>query len=194
MPASDPDDLANQILAVSIQVFGAAGTHQVTIDGVAREAGVPTEEVAARWPTTISLLTASIERLTDDLAAAATCEEVPTRGSELTAEQSALLDQVVGLVARALVDRTDPGQLQGRFPMIDQLIEQFVASGTDLRTARYRAFQLLVVEFGARLFSGTVLAACGLEDESPSQVRAEIDSLQDLVAIRAVHPAEPRPR
>jgi AcrR family transcriptional regulator len=189
MSDTESADLDERVLSAAIQVFASEPTSQVTLKRVALEAEVPAELVTQRWASTTELLAATIERLTDDLAAAAICDDVPTRGSELTDQQSDLLDQAVHLVARSLLDGIDPARLQGRFPMIDQLIEQFVAAGTDLRTARYRAFQLLVVEFGARLFSTTVQAACGLLDETPAQLRTEIDSLQDLVAIRAAHPA-----
>jgi AcrR family transcriptional regulator len=190
MSDSDPVDLDDRVLSAAIRVFASEATSRVTLKRVALEADVPSELVTERWSSTTELLGAAVERLTDDLAAAATCETVPTRGSELTDQQGALLDQAVQLVARALLDQIDPIQLKGRFPMLDQLIGQFVDDGADLRTARYRAFQLMVVEFGVRLFSSSLLVACGLQDESPAQVRSEIDSLEDLVAIRSAHPAD----
>jgi AcrR family transcriptional regulator len=181
--------LDRRVVEAAIKVFASEATGQVTLKRVALEAEVPAESVTDRWSSTTELLGAAIDRLADDLAAAAVCDEVPTRGGALTSRQSELLDQVVHLVVRAAIDGVHTPDLAGRFPMIDQLIDQYVDSGVDLRTARYRAYQLLVVEFGWRIFSSQLLTVCGLDDESPDQVRAEIDSLEDLVAIRAVHPA-----
>ncbi len=56
-----------------------------------------------------------------------------------------------------------------------------MAEGVDRRAARYQAFVVVLIEFGARLFVPRLLRACGLDDESPAQVRAELDHVQDLV-------------
>ncbi len=189
MRENDPAGTADRVVAAAIRVFASEATSHVTLKRIALEAGLPSEEVTSRWSSTAELLNAATERLTDELAAAGTCAQVPTRGGELSERQAELLDQAVQLLARARLDQIEPWLPEGRFPILNQLIDQFVADGADLRTARYRAFQLLVVEFGARLFAPSLLVAVGLHDETPAQVRAEIDSLQDLVAIRAVHPA-----
>ncbi len=190
MPDSDPADLDGRVLSAAIRVFASEATSRVTLKRVALEAGVPSEEVTDRWSSTTELLTAAVNRLTGDLAGSDAGADVATRGGDLTPEQDALLDQAVHLAARAVLDQIDPTQFQGQFPLSDSLIDHFVKQGADLRTARYRAFQLMVVEFGARLFSASLLVVCGLEEETPAQVRAEIDSLEDLVALRAVHPTD----
>jgi len=188
MSDNETVDLDRQVVAAAIKIFASEATGQVTLKRVALEAQLPAEWVTGRWSSTTELLGAAIDRLADDLADAAVCDEVPTRGGALTPRQSELLDQLVHLVVRSAIDNVQAPDLAGRFPMIDQLIDQYVEAGVDLRTARYRAYQLLVVEFGWRIFSSQLLTVCGLDDESPDQVRAEIDSLEDLVAIRAVHP------
>ena len=189
MTDTDPADLDDRVLSAAVRVFASEPTSRVTLKRVALEAGVPSEQVTDRWSSTTELLTAAVDRLTEDLAGAGR-GAVVTRGGQVTERQDALLDQAVHLSARALLDQVDPTHLRGRFPMSDNLIAHFVSQGADLRTARYQTFQLMVVEFGARLFASSLLVACGLQDESPAQVRAEIDSLQDLVALRALQPTD----
>ncbi len=189
MSDSDPTDLDDRVLSAAIRVFATEPTSRVTLKRVALEADVPAQQVTDRWSSTTELLTASVDRLTEELAGSAT-EAVPTRGGDLAPERHALLDQVVQLLARSLLDQIDPNHFRDRFPIAERLVDHFMAQGADLRTARYRTFQLMVVEFGVRLFSSSLLVACGLGHETPAQVRAEIDSLQDLVALRGVHPVD----
>lgn len=186
MPETDPADLDDRVLSAAIRVFASEPTSRVTLKRIALEAGVPSEQVTDRWSSTTELLTAAVDRLTEDLLGSGR-GVVLTQGGQLTERQEALLDQAVHLSARAVLDQVDPTHFQGRFPMSDSVIAHFVSQGDDLRTARYRAFQLMVVEFGARLFGSSLLVACGLQDESPAQVRAAIDSLQGLVALREEH-------
>ncbi len=185
MPDSEPEDVDDRVLSAAIRVFASEPTSQVTLKRVALEAGVPADQVISRWSSTTALLTGAVDRLTEDMTAAAG-GATSTRGGDLCERQDALLDQAVHLSARAVLDQIDPTEFKGQFPMSDTLVRHFERQGADLRTARYRAYQLMVIEFGYRLFSSSLLVACGLEDENPCQVRAEIDALQDLVSQRTV--------
>ncbi len=189
MPDTDPADIDDRVLCAAIRVFATEPTSRVTLKRVALEAGVPSDEVTDRWSSTTELLTAAVDRLTQDLTGAGRGAAL-TRGGQVTERQDELLDQTVHLSARAVLDQVDPTHLRGRFPMSDSLIDHFVSQGADQRSARYLTFQLMVVEFGARLFGSSLLVACGLQDESPAEVRATIDSLQDLVALQVVHPTD----
>ena len=104
---------------------------RVTLKRIALEADLPAEEVLKRWSSAGQLLAAAVGRLTEDLDDAGTCERVPVRGGELSERQSALLDQAVHLLrARARLDQIEPLGVDGRFPIVEQLIDQFVARGT----------------------------------------------------------------
>ena len=177
MPETDPADLDDRVLSASIRVFASEPTSRVTLKRIALEAGVRAEQVTDRWSSTTELLTAAVDRLTEDLLGSGRGVRA-TQGGQLTERQEALLDQAVHLSRALLCSTRSTPTLPGPVPHVRQRIAHFVSQGDDLRTARYRAFQLMVVEFGARLFGSSLPVACGLQDESPAQVRAAIDSLQ----------------
>ena len=103
------------MVSAATRVFATEATRQVTLKRVALEAHVPAQQVTDRWATTTELLTASVDRLTEELAGSAT-EPVPTRGGNLTAERDVLLDQVVQLLARLAARPDRPEPLPGPVP------------------------------------------------------------------------------
>jgi TetR/AcrR family transcriptional regulator, repressor for neighboring sulfatase len=172
---ADPRD---QIVAAAAKVFATEATRQVTLKRVALEARVPFELVSERWASPTDLLEAVFQKLTGEIQSDWADGFAPRHGGDLDADQSERLDALVNIVLRASLDGVALGQVHHRYPIVDRMIEHATARGLDPRTARYRIFELLVVEFGLRAFSPHLLNACGLHDESAEQVRSEISALE----------------
>ncbi len=171
-------DPREHIVAAATKVFTTEATRQVTLKRIALEARVRPETVTELWDSTADLLTAVFEQLTHDIASGWPDGRVPGHGGDLDDDQSEWADAIVNIVMRATIDGVDHTQITERHPIIDRLVEAAAATGVDYRTARYRVYQLLLLEFSYRAFSSHLLAACGLEREPGDCVRREVSALQ----------------
>jgi AcrR family transcriptional regulator len=69
------------------------------------------------------------------------------------------------VIARALLDGFDVGQLQQRFPNVEQLVAAARDQHDDEHAARVATADALALELGWRLFGPFLKAATGLDDE-----------------------------
>ncbi len=188
-PGTDAES-ADAILAAATRVFASEATRQVTLKRVALEARVPSHTVTDRWASTAELLGEVYRVLADGIARLYPPGHAPRHAGDLDAEQDALLESMVQIVARSSLDGFDLAQLVERFPNIERMIDQHMTEGLDQLTARHRVFQVLLLEFGYRLFSDLLLTACGLDDEPEGRARAEVNALELLIATLPPVPSE----
>jgi AcrR family transcriptional regulator len=188
-PGTDAQS-ADAILAAATRVFATEATRQVTLKRIALEARVPSDTVTARWATTAELLGEVFRALAEDLARRCPPDRVPRHAGELTGEQDALLDSMVQILVRSSLDGLDPTEVIERYPTIERLIDQHMNDGLDELTARYRVFQMMLLEGGYRLFADLLLVACGLADEPEGRARGEVNALELLISTLPPVPTE----
>ncbi|MBB5163142.1 TetR/AcrR family transcriptional regulator [Mycobacterium sp. AZCC_0083] len=82
------------------------------------------------------------------------------------------------VIARALLDGFDVGQLQHRFPNVEQLVAAARDHHGDEYTARVATADALALQLGWRLFGPFLRAATGLDDEGPRRVE---DAITDSI-------------
>jgi AcrR family transcriptional regulator len=182
------DATVERVLAAATRVLAIEGPARTTLKWVAREAGVSTEVVAARWPTVSDLLGSVL----DELAARIEGEAPILPAAEPPTIEPHLIDligQFTEIVARSLLDGFNPAELQSQFPMLDRLVKFGMDLGVDERTARYRVCQFYVLEWGWRLFGPHLLVACGLADEPADRPVAELRVVERSLAN--LPPVEP---
>jgi AcrR family transcriptional regulator len=182
-------DAQEHIVAAAANVFATEATRQVTLKRVALEARLPSAEVTERFDSTADLLSAVFASLSDELHAGFPDGEVPRHGGDLDEAQRQLLDAIVMISTRAVLDGFDPAQLRGTFPMLDRMAQQGVDDGHDERTARYRVFETLLLEFALRVFARPLADMCGLDDESDHCLQHEVSRLE--MALHGLPPVEP---
>ena len=188
-PGTDAES-ADAILPAATKVFATEATRQVTLKRVALEARVPSQAVTDRWASTSELLGEVYQVLADRIAQLCPPGHALRHAGDLDAEQDGLLESMVQIVVRASLDGIDLSQLIERFPNIERMIDQRLTEGLDETTARYRVFQVLVLEFGYRLFADMLLAACGLADEPEGRARSEVNALELLITTLPPVPSE----
>jgi AcrR family transcriptional regulator len=175
------DATIERVLAAATRVLAIEGPARTTLKWVAREAGVSTEVVAARWPTVSDLLGSVLDEL-----AARIEGEAPTfpadRPATIDPHLIDLIGQFTDIVARSLLDGFNPAELQSQFPMLDRLVKFGMDLGVDERTARYRVCQFYVLEWGWRLFGPHLLVACGLSDEPDGRPLDELRVVERSLA------------
>jgi AcrR family transcriptional regulator len=189
LPGTDAET-ADAILAAATKVFATEATRQITLKRVALEARVPSDTVTERWASTSDLLAEVYGVLADGIAQLCPPGRALRHAGDLDAEQDALLESMVQIVVRSSLDGFDLAQLVERFPNIERMIEQRTSEGLDEVTARHRVFQVLLLEFGYRVFADLLLAACGLADEPEGRARAEINALELRIATLPPVPSE----
>jgi AcrR family transcriptional regulator len=189
LPGTDAES-ADAIVAAATRVFATEATRQVTLKRVALEARVPSHVVTGRWTSTADLLGEVYGVLADGIARLSPPGHVLRHAGDLDAEQDALLESMVQIVVRSSLDGFDLTELVERFPNIERMIDQHMTEGLDELTARHRVFQVLLLEFGYRLFADLLLAACGLADEPAGKARDEVNALELLIATLPPVPSE----
>ena len=184
------DEVAERILAAAARVLAIEGPARTTLKWVAREAGVTTEDVAARWPTVSDLLGAVLDELSARIEVEAPNPKLPEEAPPaLDPHLIGLVAQFSEIVARSLLDGFNPAELQSQFPMLDRLVKFGMDLGVDERTARYRVCQFYVLEWGWRLFGPHLLVACGLTDEPDGRPLEELRVVERSLA--QLPPVEP---
>jgi hypothetical protein len=93
------------------------------------------------------------------------------------------------ITTRAVLDGIAPATLLPAFPVVDQMAQNGVEVGLDERTARYRVFETLLLEFALRFFARSLADVCGLADESDDCLRRELSQLEQ--ALRTLPPVAP---
>jgi hypothetical protein len=166
-----------RVLAGATAVLSAEGPTRATLKWIAREAGVEVSEVEAVGATVPALLGAVLDDLADRIEAG-----VPPDFGPIDERRDPTLDRHIDLYARvltrALLDGVNPARVQSRFPLVDRMVDQATAEGTDERTARYRVCQSYVLEWGWRLFGPHLSVACHLDQEPPGRPLEELRRVQ----------------
>ena len=162
-----------RVLAGATAVLSAEGPTRTTLKWIAREAGVEVSEVEAVGATVPELLGAALDDLADRIEARVPPDFGPiddTRDPGLGRD----IDLYARVLTRALLDGVNPARVQSRFPLVDRMVDQAAAEGTDERTARYRVCQSFVLEWGWRLFGPHLTVACQLDGEPPGRPLEEL--------------------
>ena len=169
-----------RIIDAATEVLAEEGPTRATIKWVAREARVDANVVSARWPTMSDLMATVLDDLAERIEVQARFRywDMPDLDEEADAEWTRLLALFSRLVGRSLLDGINPAELQDHYPLVERMVKGGVDLGLDERTARYRTFECYAIEWGWRLFGPHLTVACGLEDESPEDIRAELTRLQ----------------
>jgi AcrR family transcriptional regulator len=181
-------DAQEHIVAAAARVFATEATRQVTLKRVALEARLPAAAVTERFDSTADLLSNVFAHLSDELHARFPDGRVPRHGDDLDTVQRELLDAIVMISTRAVLDGYDPAQLRATFPMLDRMTQQGIDDGQDERTARYRVFETLLLEFALRVFARPLADMCGLDDETDRCLQHEVSRLE--VALHQLPPVE----
>ncbi len=185
-PAADAQE---HIVATAARVFASEATRHVTLKRVALEATVPPDTVTERFDTAADLLRSAYGALAAKIESGFAEGHVPRHGGELDEHQSAMFDDVVMITTRALLDGVTMSEMAAEFPMVESMTRQAIDAGTDERTARFRTFELLVLEFGYRFFARPLAEVCGLARETDECLRTELNQLQ--VTLRDLRPVAP---
>jgi TetR/AcrR family transcriptional regulator, repressor for neighboring sulfatase len=181
------DETVRRVLVAATDVLASEGPSRTTLKWVAREAGVPTEVVAAHWPHVADLLGDVLDDLADRIEAEA--PQLPGSGEDTDSALGDLIGLFARILARAILDGFETAVLQSRFPILERLLKYGADLGLDERTARYRVCQFLVLEWGWRLFGDHLAVACGLTDEPPGRGLDELRELErSLVTLPPVRP------
>jgi AcrR family transcriptional regulator len=187
---SGNDAVSDPLVSAATRVFATESTRQVTLKRVALEARVPPDAVSERWSSATDMLASVFQQLTAQIVEPWPPDHAPRRGGELTEDESELVDSIANIIVRASLDGVDVSSLSEHFPIIERMIDRLVRGGADPLTARYRVHQLLVIEFGFRIFAEHLRGMCGLADEPDDRARAEIDAIELLLSDLPTVPAE----
>jgi AcrR family transcriptional regulator len=187
MDGGQPADAQEHIVATAAKVFANEATRQVTLKRVALEARVPSDTLLEHYASAADLLRSVYRALSTGIESRFPEGFVPRHGGDLDKIQSALFDDMVMITTRAILDGVEPSSLTEDHPVIESMTRRAVESGANERTARFRTFELLLLEFGLRCFGPALAEACGLASESQQCLRHELNTLQlalhDLPAV-----------
>lgn len=148
------------VLPHAADLFAERGPAATSLRDIADRSGVNAGLIFRHIGTKEAVVASVLEYLAEDLLSArdagASREVVEAR-----AERS------WKVIARALLDGFDVGQLQHRFPNIEQILAVAHEHHGDEYAARVATADALALQLGWRLFGPFLRAATGLDDEEP---------------------------
>jgi TetR/AcrR family transcriptional regulator, repressor for neighboring sulfatase len=163
MPSRSPcprgrEAVEDALLEAAGQLFAAYGPRATSVRQIATAAGVNHGLVHHYFGSKGALLRAVLERSAAQLA------EHPA--AQLATDPDLLdkLDLHWRILARALLDGTEPDSLQRSYPVIDQLVGECKALGMNEREARETAARTVATEVGWRMLRGFIVGALQLDD------------------------------
>jgi AcrR family transcriptional regulator len=116
-----------------------------------------------------AVVAAVLDYLADDLAAA-------REAGDTLDDLEAKAERSWKVIARALLDGFDVGQLQRRFPNVETLLDVAGVGGADDAEARMAAAHAVAMQLGWRLFEPFLRAATGLQDVPAEKMRLALDA------------------
>ncbi|MBU8810676.1 TetR/AcrR family transcriptional regulator [Mycolicibacterium goodii] len=148
------------VLTHAADLFAERGPAATSLRDIAERSGVNAGLIFRHIGNKEAVVTAVLHHLADDLASARD-EDAPAEVIEARAERS------WKVIARSLLDGYDVGQLQHRFPVVEQLVAAAREQHEDEYAARVATADALALQLGWRLFGPFIKAATGLDEEPP---------------------------
>lgn len=183
-----PPDARSALLEAATALFASRGFSGVSVRDIATRAKVNHGLVHRHFGSKEALLRAVMQRQADELAAAAG-ESIALRDSNLALNDrvfTAIIkrDAYWRILARALLDGSDPRDLQIDFPTFRRLIENRQAGGQSRDAAALDIAVLAAASLGYLVFEPFLRAAAGL-DKGPKEAlrQAFVRRLGELTDI-----------
>ena len=153
------------VLSHAADLFAERGPAATSLRDIADRSGVNAGLIFRHIGTKEAVVASVLDYLAEDLRFAR------DSGAERDAVD-ARVERSWKVIARALLDGFDVGQLQHRFPNIEQMLAAAHEHHGDEHAARVATADALALQLGWRLFGPFLRAATGLDDEEP-QPRSE---------------------
>lgn len=166
------------MLSHAADLFAEKGPAATSLRDIADRSGVNAGLIFRHVGNKEAVVAAVLDHLAHDLVSARDAES-SRDDIDLRAERS------WKVIARALLDGFDVGQLQHRFPNIDQLVATARQHHDDEYAARLATADALAFQLGWRLFGPFLKAATGLDDADP---RAAGDTTADSLTGQLGNP------
>lgn len=151
------------MLSSAADLFAERGPAATSLRDIAERSGVNAGLIFRHIGNKEAIVSSVLDYLAEDLVAArdagSSREEVESR-----AERS------WKVIARSLLDGFDVGQLQHRFPNVEQLVAAAREDHDDEYAARVATADALALQLGWRLFGPFLKVATGLDDKEPRHV------------------------
>jgi AcrR family transcriptional regulator len=186
------DAIRSAVVDAAAELFARHGTMGVSIRDIAARAGVNHGLVHRHFGTKDVLVREVMESLGAELAGVSRRERTSEASLPLDLMGALGESRYVRVLARALLDGADVSALQGRFPVVDALLDAARAAkrSGDLREdldPKMVVAIAVALGLGWLLFEPFVLASVGLK-KSPESLRRELAS-----TMLALFRAAPRP-
>ncbi|OYN80288.1 TetR/AcrR family transcriptional regulator [Mycolicibacterium sphagni] len=183
LPPAGRDEVVAATLVAAADLFAERGPAATSIRDVASRAGI-NHGLIHRHLGSKDALVASVldylgQHLADLLAKQAPAEVV-----------EAAIDRQLRVVARTILDGYPIGELQSRFPNVEQLLDFTRSYFDDDVDARLAAAHAIALPLSWRLFGAFLRAATGLKDLTEQQLDDSIQRTVDRIATGG-DPARP---
>ena len=173
----------NAVLAHAADLFAERGPAATSLRDIAARSGVNQGLIFRHIGNKEAVVAAVLDYVAEDLAAAL---EVGDTNDDLEAK----VERSWKVIARALLDGFDVGQLQRRFPNVEALLDVAGVGGADDAEARIAAAHALAMQLGWRLFGPFLRAATGLQDVPAEKMRRSLDARMAAMLGDAAQSAE----
>lgn len=167
-PPTGVERIRSLVVSNAADLFAERGPAATPLRDIAARSGVNQGLIFRYVGNKDAIVAAVLEYLGDDLAAA-------LAGGLTRRDVEAKVDRQWKVIARALLDGYDVGQLQRRFPNVDTLITLAQENRGDSLDARLAVADALALHFGWRLFGPFLHAAAGLPDQTEVEQRTALD-------------------
>jgi AcrR family transcriptional regulator len=153
----------SNVLPHAADLFAERGPAATSLRDIADRSGVNAGLIFRHIGNKEALVASVLDYLAQDLV---TARDAGSSRDEVDARA----ERSWKVIARALLDGFDVGQLQHRFPNVEQLVAAARDHHDDEHAARVATADALALELGWRLFGPFLKAATGLDDENPRHV------------------------
>ncbi|MBM4359194.1 MAG: helix-turn-helix transcriptional regulator [Deltaproteobacteria bacterium] len=186
------------VLAAASELFASHGTAVVSIRDIAARAGVNHGLVHRHFGTKDVLIREVMAWLGGELAGISRRERSSDASLPGTLMAALGESRYVRVLARALLDGLDVGDLQGQFPVVDALLEAARAAkkSGDLREdlePRMVIAMAVALGLGWLLFEPFVIASAGLK-KNPETLRRDLASMMLLLLRPTSSPTATAPK
>jgi AcrR family transcriptional regulator len=171
------------VLPHAADLFAERGPVATSLRDIAARSGVNQGLIFRHIGNKEAVVAAVLDYVAEDLAAAL---EVGDTNDDLEAK----VERSWKVIARALLDGFDVGQLQRRFPNVEALLDVAGVGGADDAEARIAAAHALAMQLGWRLFGPFLRAATGLQDVPAEKMRRSLDARMAAMLGNAAQSAE----
>jgi AcrR family transcriptional regulator len=157
------------VLPHAADLFAERGPGATSLRDIAAHSGVNQGLIFRHIGNKEAVVAAVLDYVADDLAAA-------REAGQTLDDLEAKAERSWKVIARALLDGFDVGQLQRRFPNVETLLDVARVGGADDAEARMAAAHAAAMQLGWRLFEPFLRAATGLQDVPAEKMRLALDA------------------